>query len=789
MPNSSPQAVKPGYLRDISVRAVYEQFIQPALKWGKRKKMMRKITPIIVLCAIASGISTYVALTSSAPFGTSPDSLFILMNVNVILLLIVTAIVGRKVSLLFMARKRGKKGSRLHGRLAFLFSAVAITPAIVVAVFSGLFFNFGVNTWFSDKVSTALTESRAVADSYLEEHLRVIEADALTMANDLNRQAAQLIGNPRLFDRAVKTHAALRNFSEVLVFNSTGVNLARSGLTFVLELEPVPDDSLQKARRGDVALILNEESDRVRALVRLDNYVDAYLYVGRAVDPNILGHIERTDAAVDTYETLMFERSGLQVSFILVFMIVALILLITSLWIGLSFADQLVSPITALINATEEVRKGNLSVQIPEPNLSANRKADEIDQLASAFNKMTSQLNEQRSELIQTNSELDERRRFIEAVLSGVTTGIIGLDTKGNIEYPNERASELLNINLETQLGEPLIHHASSFQSIIEKALANPTKTHEDCISIKDEKGRTRSFLVRITSEKPAFDEKEKTDGFVIAFDDITALLSAQKTAAWADVARRLAHEIKNPLTPIQLSAERLKKGFASQITENAERFNDYTDMIIRQVSDLEQMVSEFSSFARMPTANIEPVKTSHLVKDAVLLTKSAHSNITYHTDVLDDEDIVEADPTMLRQCLNNLLKNAAESIMDRTNKSGQNDGVIHVHTQSLGDNIVIQIKDNGEGISSEAADKITEPYFTTKVHGSGLGLAIVTKIAEEHQGYFELANNTDDTGNQIPGATATFVLPKKYSNSAHYKRAKSGSESTQHTTQSKDAA
>lgn len=749
--------------------------------WARRVRLMRKLTPILIACAVLSAFATYGALTRAPTFGGNPETVFVLLNVNIILLLILGAIVLRKIVSLWTARRRGAAGSKMHVRMAVLFSAVAITPAIVMAIFSLLFFTFGVNTWFSERVSTALNESRAVATAYLQEHQKVIRADVLAMANDLNRQSADLLGNPQLLQRAIRTHAALRNFNEVLVFDSSNNVLARAGLTYVLELEPIPQSALEQADQGDVALLVNEEGSRVRALTELDRFVDTYLYVGRYVEPKVLNHIERTEAAVSTYETLQFQRSGLQISFAVVFVIVALLMLIVSVWVGLNLASRLTDPISSLIRAADRVRGGDLSVRIEQEYQTGE---EEIGTLTRAFNRMTNQLHSQRTELIDANRQLDDRRRFMEAVLSGVSAGIIGLDEKGRIRYPNDTAGRLLGLDFSRHVGERLVDLVPEFSALFEKNLSigNEPLGLEQAAAMEmreaqiviDRRGGTngqskelsrdmKTLLARLTTEV----RERKVIGYVVTFDDITDLIKVQKTAAWADIARRLAHEIRNPLTPIQLSAERIqrqlsdqdnkkKKPSAQQASKQISDFNSYTEIIIRQVNDLRQMLDEFSSFARMPAPQMDLHDLKRTVSDVITMYRQSYPEIQFSTRFMDEVSKeasidVLCDARQMRQVFINILKNAVEAIEEKEEKiKGRIEVSFQQHIEDASATtpgiLEIGVKDNGKGLpdrpNQDSFEELTDPYVTTRKQGTGLGLAMVKKIMEDHKGRLELANN-----------------------------------------------
>jgi two-component system nitrogen regulation sensor histidine kinase NtrY len=712
---------------------------QRLTRWSQAVGLPRKMAIAVTVAAIVSGIATYGAMTGAAWFGSSSNIVFILLNIDLVLLLILGAIVSVRLVRLWIERRRGSAGSKLHTRMVGLFSLVAVTPTIVVAVLSALFLNFGLQAWFSRQVSTALDQSLVVAEAYMKEHRETIRGHALAMANDLNSQAPYLAQNPRRLNQLVDRLAELRSLSDAAVLSRNGRILARSGLSFALELERIPEDSMLRAAAGEVVILTNEADDRVRALIRLNAFVDAYLFVGRFIASSVLNHVQRVEGAVGQYRKLESRYSGIQVTFVLIFVVVALLVLLASVWVGLAFSNQLVRPISGLILAAERVRAGELSTRVEEGD-----PGDDFGSLSRAFNRMTGQLEEQRHELVEANRQLDERRQFTEAVLGGVTAGVIGLDADGLITLPNRSALGLLETNVGTLIGRSVEDAIPEMDHLLREAQARPDRLIEEQIEL-DRGGRKRTLLVRIVAEIV----DENIFGYVVTFDDITALVSAQRTAAWADVARRIAHEIKNPLTPIQLSAERLKRKYLPEITSEPEIFAACTDTIVRQVGDIRQMVDEFSDFARMPTPVMQLEDLGQIVQHAMLLQRVANPDIEFNLDLDEAPVTMECDSRQIGQCLTNLLKNAVEAIEGRGDGLARGDGpandeeagkiVVHVRTEN-GDRI-IKIEDNGAGLPEQDRDRLTEPYVTTRARGTGLGLAIVSKIMEDHNGVFSLSD------------------------------------------------
>jgi two-component system nitrogen regulation sensor histidine kinase NtrY len=708
---------------------------QRVLRWSGRVGLGRKATVVLAVAALASGVATYAAMTGAPPFGRNGGNVLLLLNIDLILLLLLAAIVAKRLVEVWAQRRRGLAGSRLHVRLVVLFSLVAVTPTIIVAVFSYLFFSFGIETWFSERVRTALSESQAVAEAYLHEHQQVIRADVLAMASDLNREAYVLNFNPQRLAQVVRTQAALRSLNEAEIFDTSGRILARSGFSLSLEFGLVPPWAMQQARDGDVAIVTGDNDDRVRALVRLDQFPGAYLYIGRFVEAQVLNHMEQTQRAVAQYEQLEGQRSGFQVTFALVFLIIALLFLFAAVWFGINFATQMVEPIGMLIAAAERVRGGDLAARVLEGSGD-----EEFASLSRAFNRMTTQLQNQQSELIEANHQLDQRSRFTETVLAGVSAGVIGLDQLGRLNLTNRSASLLLATELDHFIGRDLSDVVPEMAELFDTASRRPDRLAQSQIEIV-RRGRNHVLLARIAAEQ----EEGEVKGYVVTFDEVTELLSAQRKAAWADVARRIAHEIKNPLTPIQLSAERLKRKYLREIRSDPETFSICTDTIIRHVEDIGRMVDEFSSFARMPAPTIKRENLLEICRQPVFLQRNAQTDIDFEIVAPDPALVVACDARLVGQALTNLLKNAVESIQGRSGAEGELPrGHIVVRIEVEEGHAVVAVEDNGKGLPQHERERLTEPYVTTRAKGTGLGLAIVKKIMEEHGGELVLEDRPD---------------------------------------------
>ena len=693
--------------------------------WAGRIGLRHKLAIALAVAALASGIATYMALTGAPPFGPHPGAVLSLLNLDLLLLLALGALIAKRLLQVWAERRRGLAGSRLQIRLVVLFSLIAVTPTVIVAIFSYLFFSFGVESWFSDKVRTAISESLAVAEAYLHEHQRAIRADALAMANDLNRDAVQLELNPNQLNQVVSAQAALRGLNEAMVFDRGGQVLARSSLSFTLGFEPVPDGAMHVADEGDVAVMTNDSDNRVRALVRLDQWGQVYLYIGRYIEPRVLNYMEETQRAAAQYEKMEGQRSGFQVTFALIFLMVALLFLVAAAAIGIHFATQLAVPISRLAAAAEQVRGGDLAARVPE-----GEKDDELASLSRAFNRMTYQIESQQRELREANRQLDERRRFTETVLTGVSAGVIGLDRAGRVNLPNRSASALLAADLDQSIGQDLAEVVPEMAGLLAEAERRPDRLAQSQVQLA-RGNSTRTLLVRIAAET----DDQEVSGFVVTFDDITELLSAQRKAAWADIARRIAHEIKNPLTPIQLSAERLRRRYLKEIKQDRETFTICTDTIIRHVGDIGRMVDEFSAFARMPAPVLKPEDLVEIVQRAVVLQRTAHREIAFSTSFPGHAVAVSCDHRLVGQAVVNIVKNAIEAIEARIVERDGAPGRIRVAVTEPAGQAVVVVEDNGIGLPPQGRERLTEPYVTTRSKGTGLGLAIVKKIMEDHLG------------------------------------------------------
>jgi len=715
----------------------------------------RNATIVLALAALGLGVATFAILSGGTPYGRSTGQAVGLILANLAVLLLLAASLTTQIVRMWMERRRGSAGSRLHVRLVLLFGVVAGAPAVLVAGFSAVLFNVGIQSWFSDRVRDTLERSLIASRAYLEENRNSIRVDALTMAVEMNRAGREYLPNDvDGFARVLETYANLRGLTEAIIFEPVlGRVLAQAGLAAGAVVSTPPSQIMEVVRSGDVAVLPAEENGRVIALVALDLQPELLLLITRPLDEGVVEHMRATELAFHEYDQLDRNRGSLQVTFYVIFAIAVLLVLLAAVLVGLVMANQIARPISRLITAAERVRGGDLQTRLEE-----GRADDEIASLIRAFNRMTSQLGAQRGELMEAYRQIDERRRFTETVLSGVSAGVVGLDAEGRVNLPNRSASALLGLDLDAAIGLPIERVAPEFAPLLDAIRQQPERAQMEEIRIGPPNAR-RTLLARLGAELQGNGDARSVVGYVLTFDDITELLSAQRKAAWADIARRIAHEIKNPLTPIQLSAERLKRKYLKEISSDPETFRQCTDTIVRQVGDIGRMVDEFSAFARMPQPVIKPEDLGAVAHDALVLQRNAHAEIAYETVFPESPLLAPCDRRLIGQALTNLLQNAADAISMRERPGDEAPGGHILLAIETGDDTArIVVEDDGIGLpQGEARERLAEPYVTHKTKGTGLGLAIVKKIMEDHGGRLVLEDRAAG-----PGARAVLVLPLK---------------------------
>ena len=713
------------------------------------------IGSVVVCLSLISGLATYLILTGLTPIVPRNEIVLGVLFVNLLLVIAMVAVIAVQAVGLWRAWRRKVAGARLHVRIVLLFSLITALPALLLAVAATTTFSRSLDNWFNRQTTTIVMNSLDVAHAYLEEHGQVIRTDIVNMGKDLDDAATEVGGDARKFRELMFAQAGLRDLPVAYVVDGKGnVKVAALEDERIPYIAP-PEHLIRVAEQGHVPLLMPVSTFRVAAIAKLRNYPDSYLYVARGVSPKVVTHLRNTEAGVTEYEQLRARRGGLKFAHGLMYFMISLTALLAAVWVGLWFAGLFVAPIRRLINAAQQVAKGNLSVQLP-----IRRGEGDLRRLSVNFNTMTQELERQREGLVTANSLLTERRRFMEAVLSGVSAGVLGLDRSRRITLASRSAQKLLGVTEEQLVGHHLADAIPEFASLLVESVDPNVRGRPQRQVTLTIHGDERSFAVRVTHEA----EGEGDEGSVLTFDDVTELVSAQRTSAWADVARRIAHEIKNPLTPIQLSAERIKRKYGKVITEDREVFDLCTDTIIRQVGDVTRMVDEFSAFARMPKPQMEDHDIRDVVRASVLDRQMANGEIAFDKKFPSEPIIVSCDRRLISQAIHNLVKNAEEAIQGYTESADKEpgwQGRIETIVRGNGAHVDIEVIDNGPGLPKHNRARLLEPYVTTKGHkkGTGLGLAIVQKSVEQHGASISLEAAPPGPG-RTHGALMRITLP-----------------------------
>jgi len=737
-----------GFLPPSATENASGQAAQPLDAHARRRRLPFTLGLITMVLSLCSGLATYVILTGLTPIVPTHAVVVGALLINLILVLAMVGIIAWQVTGLWLDRRRHVAGAQLHVRIVSLFSVIAVVPAILLAVFASVSLDRGLDHWFSDRTKSIIQNSIDVATAYLQEHGQVIRADTLGMAKDIDQAVDLVRARPQGFGNFLKAQAAIRSLPAAYLIDGDGKVLATAASAPDLTYRAPPKEAMELAKEGQVIVIAPGQTSMVGAIKTLDNFDDTFLYVIRPVNARVLQQLRATRANVAEYQLLEQRRAGVQVAFGLMYVAIALTLLLSAIWIGMWFANRLVAPIGQLMGAAEEISQGNLDIRV-----GVDRADGDLAVLGSTFNTMASELKTQRDELVGANGTLDERNRFMEAVLSGVTAGVVGVDAAGTVNLVNRSAEDLLGVKDGKLVGKKLADAVPEFGPQMKRAQKQGRRLPTDQITLR-RGGSERSFAVRVTSE-------DAGKGYVVTFDDITELVSAQRSTAWADVARRIAHEIKNPLTPIQLSAERIRRKYGNAITKDREIFDQCVDTIIRQVSDIGRMVDEFSAFARMPKPVMEMHDVREIVREAVFLFQVSRPDIKFELELPNNPVRTMSDQRLLTQAVTNLVKNASEGIDTAVETDPKRAGTGHITARvtTKGDHIHVTIIDNGCGLPQENRDRLVEPYMTTRVKGTGLGLAIVQRITEQHGGNLQLADAPKRNG-KVEGASVRMDLP-----------------------------
>ena len=726
-------------------------------QWRNRRKFLTILAwSLILLGPILTGLTVSIL---QGEFGSKLSNILrLILLADGIYLLVVISIVGYAVMRMFAARRAKSAGSRLHMRLSRVFAIVALIPTVLVAVFAVVTLSIGVEGWFSKNVQNVVKSSLSAAEAYKNEQRDDLKIDLSFMSVRLNeyKKSNSFVSDSDLRVQLISIQKLIqRGLKEAYIIDRNANLRSRGELSYLFGYEEPSDEIMKSAELGDLIIIEDWPNNEFRSLIRLESFEDKYLYISRTVDGKILNLLDKTMESAITYNTMESQREKILWSYGLLYLGFATFVILSSILLGMLFAERLSRPVGRLAGAAQRLGAGDFDVKVIE-----EKGDDEIAMLSRVFNHMTKQVKRQRDDLIAANDYTERRRRLFDSVLSGVTAGVIGLSSDGNIGFINLAAQKLLNLNSDNHEGKSIQIAVPEFIDLFRLIQKNDNKTQQQEIKLT-RAGAIEILLVRISAR---ISENELVEGYVITFDDVTNLVSAQRIAAWGDVARRIAHEIKNPLTPIQLSAERLKRKYSPIVGTEDSNLSQYCDVIIRQTNDLRRIVDEFSKFARMPEPIKRPTNVTKLLKDVILLFQVSSPKISIVFNNLYDDFNVSIDETMINQAFTNLIKNAGEAIESKLNSQPdlKFDPEIRITIDQIMNDLEITIEDNGIGLPNQGRSRLFEPYVTNRENGTGLGLSIVKKIIEEHNGSLELLDASPFSKTDSFGAKMRIVFPKE---------------------------
>ncbi|MDB5569348.1 MAG: multi-sensor signal transduction histidine kinase [Hyphomicrobiales bacterium] len=716
---------------------------------ANERRWLARLGPISVSLGLVCAVATLFIFADYTPIAPTSQVVLLLFALNGAIILFLIGLLVAEVRHLVAARRAQRAGARIHIRMVTLFSGIAAFPAVLIAIVGSVTLDRVLNPAFFQDVRGFIYTTGEVARVFREAQCRALLQEAKLTASDLDRISPLFASNRPLFRDYFAGRSKVLGFSSAAMIKRDGAAVEFGTAPGSRIVTPEATDFEDAAKDEPLCLVLDEGRTFV-ALRQMTAFPDTYMYAARAVDPLATEFPNQVQNLTALYEAYEAHRRNIQIAFATMYVLIALIMLLSATWLGLSVANRLVTPIRRLIAATDQVSSGNLYVQVP-----VNRVEGDLAHLGETFNKMTSELRLQQNRLIAASRLNDERRVFTEAVLSGVPAAIIGVNSRGDVNVLNPSAFRLLDESVDVDpdhaVGKPITEIIPELAPALEAARSSHMRTYQGQLSLM-RKGRERMFNVRVTTEQSQSVDRNQ----VITLDDITDLVSAQRTSAWADVARRIAHEIKNPLTPIQLSAERLKRKYGKVIVEDRAVFDQCTDTIVRQVDDIKRMVDEFSSFARMPKARLEPGDLNECVHQVAFLMRVGHPDVTIEEELAEPPVVTWFDRRLLSQAVTNIVKNATEGMS--AEEGGERPAPRIVVRTSREDGVAaVDVIDNGKGFPKENRQRLLEPYMTTRAEGTGLGLPIVAKILEDHGGGIELL---DAPGGQ--GAWVRLYFPDR---------------------------
>ena len=726
-------------------------------KWLVSYKNLKQFQSAINISLILLGpflaVATYLFL---GPFNVAGQSLWLrfFLLLDLIYVLLIVGVVLVRILYVLSERRSRLAGSKLHFRLARVFTTMSLLPTITVAVFATVSINLGLEAWFSERVQSVVGTSLSAARSYANEQEIALAEDVRSLADDLEkfRKNKIFLEDDELRNELASLQLELqRGLKEAFILNGSGDIELRGERSYLFDFEK-PDKRDMDSAVSQEVLIDDFINNELRALIFLNGFGDRYLYVTREVDGTLFNLLDETQKTAILYQQMESDRTAYLFNFAVLYFALALLLIVSSVLFALWFAERLSKPIGRLAAAAKRVGAGELTTQVIEDDGD-----DEIAQLGRYFNQMTKQLKSQRDTLVDNTEQIEERRRLFDSVLSSVTSGVIVLDPEGNVNFTNNSAKTLLSRDSKKVIKNKFTDIFPELNPLFKQLKTSGNSNMQSEIKIV-RSGRLENFLVRLAT----MNEEERLKGYVVAFDDITDLASAQRSAAWGDVARRIAHEIKNPLTPIQLSAERIIRKFSPLLDSDAEELQQMVKVITRQTDDIRRIVDEFSKFARMPELKRKNEDLCALVSSIITLQRAGQPTVSINFSIPENPIVLSIDATLINQAITNILKNAGEAIETRKLKHAplKAEGVINVQIKENAEIIEIKISDNGIGLPQDRS-RLFEPYVTTREKGTGLGLAIVKKIVEEHGGVLKLEDSAPFENGNIIGALVSIDLPK----------------------------
>jgi len=713
----------------------------------QRRRIVSALGLGLAVAAPVCAILTYYLATSGDTIDTSGTGLRVMLVLDFCLALALLAVIGWRIATLVLARRAQSAGSRLHLRMVRMFTIIAVAPALLLGMFAAISVTVTLESWLNDRVGGVVRNSVRIAESYVKERHQTIRLDASVLAAEIARVSPFGTPRPQELAEVLAAVSARRRLTEVYIIDSTGKIVARGPNSYLFLYQAPDERHLKQTNPGEIYVFEDQRADAIRALAPVDGLFDAYLYLARPVDGEAARVLTETRLLAREYERLEAQRGDMQILFAVLYIGFAVIVVSMAIWLGIWVADRLARPIGRLAGAADRVARGDLNARVHEETGD-----DEIATLSRAFNRMTGQVQLQRDALLDVNDELEHRRRFTEAVLSGVTAGVVGLDATGGVDLMNAAATHIIGETADAGNVSAFEAHLPGIGDLVRRAGVSPLGVSEGRVLCTTE-DREREYLVRVACQRG----DEGIEGYVLTLDDMTALVSAQRLAAWGDVAQRVAHEIRNPLTPIQLSAERLRRKFGTQIEENRPVFDQCVDTIVRQVGQIRRMVEEFSNFARMPKPEFTDTPLDPLFGEILALHSAEYPEIEFEQVPADSGIVLKCDRGLMSQAFTNLVRNAAQSTRAHVAETPDAPpGRIVIRAAAEGGILAIDVTDNGPGFPRREREKLTEPYVTTRKGGTGLGLAIVRRIIEDHNGTVVLKDAEGDDG----GALVRIRLP-----------------------------